>query len=279
MLAKQYNGTISFYSDSLCWDSGLVLQPGWNAVGAGDFDNAGYADILCVNETTGLVVAKMSSGDGTFTETTLNMKSPGWSISDIGDFDGDGIDDVLVANPTATSPSAGLYGYWKSGTDWCLIDGSLRDWELVKAGDFNGDGTDDVLWRSFVTDGNQSYESYCAKLVGVDENEDDWSLISNTNPDVWDFLCVGDFDGNGTDDIALKNGSGGIGIWGVSGGTMSSWSNLGTAASGWMFAGVGDFNGDGTDDIAWRNSSNGQTGYWQINSLAISSWQNIATIA
>lgn len=279
MLAKQYNGTISFYSDSLCWVSGLVLQPGWNAVGAGDFDNVGYADILCVNETTGQVVAKMSSGDGTFTETALNTKNPGWSIADIGDFDGDGIDDVLLANPTATSSSTGQYGYWKSGTDWCLIDGSLRDWELVKAGDFNGDGMDDVLWRSFVEDGNQTYESYCVKLVGVGENEDDWSLVSNTNPDTWDFLCAGDFDGDHTTDIALKNGSGDIGIWGVSDGTMSSWSNLGTAASGWTFAGVGDFNGDGTDDIAWRNNSGGQTGYWQINSLAISSWQNIATIA
>lgn len=106
-------------------------------------------------------------------------------------------------------------------------------------------------------------------------------MVSVANPDEWNFLCVGDFDGDDhkTADIALINGSGEVGIWGVSGGTMSSWTNLGTAASGWEFAGVGDFNGDGTDDIAWRNSSGGLTGYWQINSLAISSWQNIAVIA
>ena len=40
------------------------------------------------------------------------------------------------------------------------------------------------------------------------DNPVDWRMVSVSNPDEWDFLCSGDFDGNGMNDIAMINGQG-----------------------------------------------------------------------
>ena len=104
-------------------------------------------------------------------------------------------------------------------------------------------------------------------------------MVSVANPDEWDFLCSGDFDGNGSHDIAMINGEGVVGIWGVSDGWLSSWSILSAVTSEWTLAGVADFNGDGTDDIAWSNTDTGLTGYWQINDKTLTAWANIVTLS
>ena len=91
-----------------------------------------------------------------------------------------------------------------------------------------------------------------------------------------DFLCSGDFDGNGSHDIAMINDVGVVGIWDVNDGCLSSWSILSAVTSEWQFAGVGDFNADGTDDIAWCNNSTGLAGCRQINDKQLTAWANIA---
>ena len=89
----------------------------------------------------------------------------------------------------------------------------------------------------------------------------------------------GDFDGNGSHDIAMINDVGVVGIWGVNDGYLSSWSILSAVTSEWQLAGVADFNADGTDDIAWANSDTGLTGYWQINNKELTTWANIVTLS
>ena len=220
----------------------------------------------------------MSNGNGTFTPQVLNLKNAGWNILGTGNFDGVGPDDVLIANPTAASSTVGLLGYWKGGTEWTLINGYSAVWECVSTGDFNGDGKCDMLWRnSFVGDGGLVYNAYCTWIV---ENAVDWRMVSVSNPDEWNFLCSGDFDGNGSHDIAMINDVGVVGIWGVSDGYLSSWSILSAVnPAEWQLAGVADFNADGTDDIAWSNTATGLTGYWQINDKELTTWTNIATIS
>ena len=149
---------------------------------------------------------------------------------------------------------------------------------MISCGDFNGDGKCDMLWRnSFEGEGGGTYNAYCTWIV---DNPVDWRMVSVANPTEWNFLCSGDFNGDKMNDIAMINGEGVVGIWGVNDGYLSSWSILSAVdTSAWELAGVGDFNGDGSDDIAWRQTSSGLTGYWQINNKELTGWQNIATIA
>ena len=277
MLAKQSGGGVTVYREGATWGAGITLDPGWSVVGTGDFNGDGRDDFLRVN-TEGYVVGEMANSNGTFSPQVLNLKNAGWSILGTGNFDGVGADDVLIANPTGASSTVGLLGYWKGGTEWTLINGYSAEWECVSTGDFNGDGKCDMLWKNeFVGDGGLVYNAYCTWIV---ENATDWRMVSVANPAEWNFLCSGDFDGNGSNDIAMINDVGVVGIWGVNDGYLSSWSILSAVNTAeWTLAGVGDFNADGTDDIAWCSTTTGLAGYWQINDKTLTTWANIATIS
>ncbi len=104
-------------------------------------------------------------------------------------------------------------------------------------------------------------------------------VLNYRNPG-WEILGVGDFNGNGSHDIAMINAEGVVGIWGVGDGYLNSWSIISAVdRSTWTLAGVADFNGDGTDDIAWASDTLGVVGYWQINNKELADWQNIANLA
>ena len=279
LLAVKDEPVIRIYRNRGTVLSELTLADGWDVAGVGDFNGDGADDILRVH-SSGLVIGEMSEGDGEFSPQVLNSRSEGWSILGTGDFNGNGKDDVLISNPMGASSTVGLLGYWESGVTWTLINGYSAEWECVATGDFNGDGKCDMLWRnSFVGDGGLTYNAYCTWIVDPPAGQSDWRMVSVSNPSEWDFLCAGDFDGNGSHDIAMVNGEGVVGIWGVAGGYLNSWSVLSAVdPSSWGLAGVGDFNGDGTDDIVWCNTETGLTGYWQINGKSMTAWQNLATL-
>jgi len=259
------------------WGNGLVLDPGWTLAGAGDFNADGRDDLLRINEE-GYVVGEMTQADGTFAAQVLNFKNAGWSILGTGDFNGNGADDILIANPTGASETVGLLGYWESGVTWTLINGYSAEWEMIATGDFNSDGKCDMLWRNtFEGDGGLTYNAFCTWIV---EDPVDWRMVSVANPAEWNFLCAGDFNGDGANDIAMINDVGVVGIWGVEDGWLSSWSILSAVdTTEWELVGVGDFNGDGTDDIGWCSNISGLAGYWQIEEKTLAGWQNLAMLA
>ncbi len=268
--------SVTIYQNGEPWGLGLTLDPGWDVVGVGDFNADGRDDFLRVNEE-GYVVGQMANENGIFSPQVLNFKGAGWDILGTGDFNGNGSGDVLVANPNGASETVGLLGYWESGVTWTLINGYSAEWECVSTGDFNGDGKCDMLWRNrFEGEGGGTYNAYCTWIV---EDPVDWRMVSVANPAEWNFLCSGDFDGNGSHDIAMINDVGVVGIWGVGDGYLNSWSILSAVTSEWQLAGVADFNADGTDDIAWVNTDTGLTGYWQINDKQLTTWSNIANLA
>ena len=196
----------------------------------------------------------------------------GWSIIGTGDFNGNGTTDVLVANPTAASDTVGLIGYWENNEDWTLIGGYSPEWSVIATADFDGNGTTDILWRnSFVGDDGNTYNAYCTWIVDNDAN---WRMVSASDAAEWDFLCTGDFDGDGTKDIAMINAAGVVDVWRVVDGVMQSDSVLSVVdTSVWEFFSVGDFDDDGTDDIAWRSADGTTYGYWQIRDGQLAAWE------
>jgi serralysin len=93
----------------------------------------------------------------------------------------------------------------------------------------------------------------------------------------WNVAGVGDFTGNGIDDILWQNSNSALAIWIMDGSAIISGGSptyQGAAVSpdpSWSVAGIGDFNGNGNDDILWRQRSTGALAEWQMNGATITS--------
>ncbi len=192
----------------------------------------------------------------------------------IGDFNGDGKDDIIVyypqkgqwqvalSNSDSFEPSPGPGNYiwldnWAKGDNWVPF-----------IGDFNGDGKDDILvwnpnngeWQVALSTGD-SFEPSTGpgNYIWLDN----WAKGDNWVP------LVGDFDGDGKDDIVVWNPNNGE--WQVALSTGNSfepsvgpgnyiWLDNWAKGSNWQ-ALIGDFNGDGINDILVVDIKDGD---WQI---------------
>ena len=87
------------------------------------------------------------------------------------------------------------------------------------------------------------------------------STVADTN---WDIEEVGDFDGNGQEDLLWRNSSDGQNAIWLEGRTDSGKSFLipQVEDTNWDIEGVGDIDGNGRDDIIWRNDETGENGIW-----------------
>ncbi|HEY6175442.1 MAG TPA: FG-GAP-like repeat-containing protein [Kofleriaceae bacterium] len=247
----------------------------WNAAGAevivGDFDGDGKADLALRNAGWGSTPIFFSNGDGTFRYTNVTDPS-GWVWNAagaqilIGDFNGDGKTDVALRHdgwgttPVFLSNGNGTFSYSNAG------DPSGGVWNEHGAqtliGDFNGDGKTDVAlryngWGSTPTFFSNGDGTFRYTNVG-DPSGGTWNAAGAQ-------AIVGDFNGDGKTDIALRNKTwGSTPIFFSNGNGSFSYSNAGDPSGGtWNASGAefytGDFNGDGITDVALRNIGWGST--------------------
>ena len=219
-----------------------------------DFNGDGRSDILWRN-VDGQMSNWLGQTNGGFTPNNANAATVvpvAWQVAGTGDFNGDGRDDILWRHADGTlsnwlATAAG--GYTPNDANAAVVVPTA--WHVVGTGDFNGDGRDDILWRH--NDGTLSNWLGQANggFVANDAN------AAAPVPTAWHVAGVGDFNGDGRDDILWRNDDGQLSNWlGTASGGFAP-NNATSAAvvpTAWQVIGTGDFNGDGRDDILWRHT-------------------------
>ena len=180
--------------------------------------------------------------------------------------------DSLTPDPPPDPEFAGRAVVRVDGNDvrWShFADGEWYDASVTLAGaavrhtlqgDFDGDGDLDVAvqqggagkWTLVARDGRES-------VVTANFADPGAGAVSYSQ------LHAGDFDGDGTDDIAVYNEAAGQWQVAITGGDgFANWQTLGSAVS-WVNSRVGDFNGDGRDDIAIQENGAGKWYFMESN--------------
>jgi FG-GAP-like repeat len=268
------NGDCSFRATAFA-DSTLAAWASTPNVArlAGDFNNDGLTDIALVGgaDWTQAKVA-FSNGNGTF--SILQGSAPNfmfWATSPsaarlVGDFNGDGRSDIaLLGDPNwhtipvafsngdasfqVTNADASDFAFWATSRDATKL-----------VGDFNGDGKSDIAlvgdpnWHTIPIAFSKGDGSFQISNADVGGFASDWAFHTAER-------VVGDFNGDGRDDIALIGNplwhtipvafSDGTGAFSITNGEVGSFAVW--AALPGVTRLVGDFNGDGRADIALVN--------------------------
>ncbi|MCA8999726.1 MAG: VCBS repeat-containing protein, partial [Planctomycetaceae bacterium] len=156
-------------------------------------------------------------------------------------------DDIFLFDPSTQTPTIGQSDgnilTFSQGPDWT----AFAPVEF-RRGDFNGDGREDVLGLNAANELIVSLGSDTGTMVAP-ELWGTWSPGANQND-----LQVGDFNGDGLDDVAAR---GSDGRWRIQRSNSLAFTNINGPL--WSPVGFrdgesvsGDFDGDGFDDIALR---------------------------
>ncbi|MCA8996406.1 MAG: VCBS repeat-containing protein [Planctomycetaceae bacterium] len=245
--------------------------PRWNPdqmweIGTGDVNGDGFVDGIGFTASNAIFVA-LNDGTGQLTTTFVGTFSQTESFDHVlfGDFDGNGTLDLLAQLSTGewfskrwngTRFETAYFGRW-----------SATGWADFRVGDFNGDGADDIIGIRDSGDGQRAFWIYgLSNPTPVGRrftSQFAGSFGSGVAQSGWHNFLVGDFNGDGKDDILSQTGSGQF-WYAVSNGTPITQPDLGASqlslSAGANFPSttftnpfqIGDFNGDGLDDIATR---------------------------
>ena len=129
--------------------------------------------------------------------------------------------------------------------------------------DFDGDGRADLAWFH-PTRGTVALWLMNGTAAG--------RTVSLAGPGAnsgWDLRGVGDFDGDGKQDLLWYHASRGtVAVWFMNGtgytGQTATVGNIG-ASSGWEVGGGGDFDQDGSLDILWHHPTRGTVAIWFLS--------------
>lgn len=295
VLIHNGNGIQIYRSDGSALDivfSAVERVPGsWQfAAGdrffVGDFNGDGKDEVVVYNATNwvrpylGLLVDDGNNGLRLIRRYQTSL--PGWQFGrndqfHVADFNGDGRKDLIISNGQDWStPYLGMVR--SNGTSLTVVrryDGVLAGWQMRRndrlyVGDFDGNGRDDL----FVWNGTDWSTRYLAMLRSdgaaytmvrrYDNSLVGWQMSAG------DRHYVGDFDGNGRDDLYVFNGA----DWSKAYLAMlrSNATSLTTVrrydgnAPGWQMRRndqhwVGDIDGDGRADLFVYNHQDWSTQY------------------
>ena|SRR6185312_111409 len=158
-----------------------------------------------------------------------------------GDLNGDGKQDILIAGSNRLDV---LLQNSTGFTDVPITAADAAEPNAAAVGDFNGDGIPDVATANY---GNSNVTVFLGTADGEFGSGIATTLTTGMYPD---SILVGDFNGDGYQDLAAES-RGGVWVWlGDGAGNFSPSGHNPIAVSNPGSLAVGDFDGDGHQDLA-----------------------------
>ncbi len=243
----------------------------WKVVGVGRFSNSVEHDgILLYNGYGNTFAAWTDLGRGDYGYVSLCHVEGNFQTKTLADFDGNGLDDVIIYDEKG---SFGIVSDARTYHDvWHVDNAATNVQKLIGAGYFgNADGMSEILVKK--TDENAYFLWH-----NEDPTFNTWNWTQTyigTLGNDWEVAAIGDFQGDGIDDIIMWQKSTGY-IYAWENGKSSNQRWVGQLDSNkWEIAAVGDYNGDGKEDLLLRELSSGWggVGYW--GSANASNWTDL----
>ncbi len=227
----------------------------WNTPLIADFNGDGLMDVVESDDYYNLVYLQ-GYGDGTFRAAPTyglpnSFDQDAWTYSvATGDFNGDGIPDV-VAGQLRNNGSTGVVVYLGKG-DGSYYPGDSygpsADMSYVAVGDFNGDGKLDI---AAIDQASDVVQIFLGNGDGTFSIAGAYPTSASNNAAAQD-LVVGDFNKDGTVDIAVANANtGDVGVLlGHGDGTFAPAVSYPITGYAPFVIAAADLNGDGYPDLA-----------------------------
>jgi hypothetical protein len=222
----------------------------------GDFTRDGKADILWHhvggngNDALGLVHRMSMDGLAIASQETIYAEPDGgWKIVGHGDFDANGVTDLLWRHATD-----GYVYVMLMGADGRPMRGQVvyretdPTWKIIGAPDVDGDGRADILWWRTGGGFPAMYALYMDGTTIRSQNHRGSGPMGALEP------MIGDFNGDGRDDVLWRTSNGSVEIPSPVGGWRPIYRE---PDFDWRIVGTPDLNGDGHSDILWQRSSTG----------------------
>ncbi|MEJ2359280.1 MAG: VCBS repeat-containing protein [Deinococcales bacterium] len=232
----------------------ITVTPG-SSVPAGTYDLAVGTSGVGAPRSGPFTLTLSSSATGTFKNAVSYSVANNAFSAAVGDLNGDGKLDLAVTHDTSPGSVSVLLGNGK-GTFGSAASYAVGAYPFsVAVGDFNGDGKLDL---AVANSGNTSTSIGTVSVLLGNGNGTFGNAVSY--PVGWfpSSVVVGDFNGDGTPDLAVANVySGTVSVLlGKGDGSFQSAVNYASGGSPFSLA-VGDFNGDGKPDLVAGNQSVG----------------------
>ena len=212
---------------------------GWQPNVFGDFNGDGRTDLLWElwTPTDRAVSIWLATSTGDFVLsphdpfTAFARSNPNVWLA--GDFDGNGRDEVLWWDY-----DSGMVGSWQAqaGGDLQIdfnnvVGRASSGWVVLDTGDFNGDGRDDLLWQLQEVGSTSVWLGTADGGFVLDGSRQNHADLR------WFFGDVGDYNGDGRDDVLWLNSQGRMAEWlsaSNSGFVVNNVNNFLDTSSAWL---------------------------------------------
>lgn len=251
------------------------------SVAVGDFNRDGKLDLAVATSvccSTNDLIIMLGNGNGTFTEANGSPLTVGHSPNyvAVGDFNGDGKPDLAVSDSSDSTLTIFLGngdGTFTAATGSPISASS--DPIDIAVGDFNGDGKSDLAVALnggnsvmvLLSNGNGTFTQASGSPYGV--------IYEPT------AVAVGEFNGNGIQDLAVASASQNqvVILSGTGTGTFGGYTTVSTGNQPESIS-VADFNGDGTLDMAVANYQDQTVAVWltDLITTATATANNVAVV-